>query len=32
MNLCKVDERILMTEAKWLKVEFFLDNPEIMDY
>lgn len=32
MNLSKVNERILMKEAKLLKAEFFLDYLEIMDY
>lgn len=32
MNLSKVNERILMKEAKLLKAEFFLDYLEIMGY
>lgn len=32
MNLSKVNERILMKEAKLLKAKFFLDYLEIMDY
>ena len=31
-NLSKVEKRILMKEAKLLKMEFFLDNLENTDY